>query len=169
MTRFRLIFALLAALLVSPGFAQDISNPQTDASKLATGSLAPARLSLSQATNALGADVNLNNTSNFFDGPSVAQGSTGTWFASGSVTIKDTGVGGGLFFYKLWDGTSVIASGSVTTANASQLVTVSLSGYLASPAGNIRMSVKDLTATTGVIAASSAGPNSSIVSVYRLN
>jgi hypothetical protein len=40
----------------------------------------------SPVTNSLGADVLLNNTANYFTGPSVAQGTSGTWFASGNVT-----------------------------------------------------------------------------------
>src|SRR6516164_2647370 len=38
----------------------------------------------------LGADVILNNISNYFDGPSVAQGSSGTWFVTGNGTLTDT-------------------------------------------------------------------------------
>src|SRR5512146_502647 len=41
-------------------------------------------------TNSLSGNVALNNISNFFDGPSVAQGTGGTWFASGTVTLTDT-------------------------------------------------------------------------------
>src|SRR5215469_1021265 len=37
----------------------------------------------------LGADVALNNITTYFDGPSVAQGSVGTWYASGTVTLTD--------------------------------------------------------------------------------
>lgn len=126
-------------------------------------------LSQSPATNVLGADVAMNNTGNFFDGPSVAPPPGATLVrASGQITIKDTGAGGGLFFYKLWDGTTVIASGSITTANASQLATVSLSGQITNPTGNIRMSCKDQTAITGVICFNAAGPNCSSIEVTRI-
>src|SRR2546426_953355 len=47
--------------------------------------LNPAIPTLTPITNSLGADVALNNTANYFDGPSVAQGTSGTWFASGTV------------------------------------------------------------------------------------
>lgn len=64
-------------------------------------------LQITPLSNSLGADVPLNNTANYFDGPSVAQGTSGTWFASGTVTCKDTA--GASFFAKLWDGASVLA------------------------------------------------------------
>src|SRR5438067_1919711 len=40
--------------------------------------------------NSLAADVALNNTILYFDGPSVMQGSLGTWFASGTILVTDT-------------------------------------------------------------------------------
>src|SRR6516165_6342556 len=57
----------------------------------------------------LGADVLLNNTANYFDGPSVAQGTTRTWWASGTITVLDTGAAATIHA-KLWDGTTVISS-----------------------------------------------------------
>lgn len=116
-------------------------------------------VSLTRASNVLGADVNLNNTSNYFDGPSMAQGSTGTWFAIGTITLSDSSVTSSNIHVKLWDGTNVIASTSITTedANASARVSVTLSGYITSPAGNIRMSARDITATTGRILFNQSG------------
>ncbi len=106
-------------------------------------------------TNSLGADVNLNNTANYFDGPSVAQGSTGTWFVSGLVSVTD--VGSAEFYAKLWDGTTVIASGSVTVGGANQRQNIALSGFISSPAGNLRISVRDITLTTGKISFNTTG------------
>jgi hypothetical protein len=57
-----------------------------------------------------GADVPLNNTANYFDGPSTAQGASGTWFAAGTITLTDTGTTA-IYACKLWDGTTVISSG----------------------------------------------------------
>lgn len=107
---------------------------------------------LSTFTNSLGADVNLNNTANFFTGPTVAQGTTGTWFASGTVTMGGASLAAGdNFIVKLWDGTTVIASTKATYEGPSgtQVKSVSLSGYLASPAADIRISIK-CTTNTGV-------------------
>lgn len=100
----------------------------------------------------LGADVNLNNITTFFDGPSVAQGSAGTWFVSGSVTVQDT-AGAATIVAKLWDGTNVIDSGLATVSAANGRVCINLSGCIASPAGNLRISVKDGTSTNGQIVA----------------
>lgn len=107
---------------------------------------------LTNITNVLAADVPLNNTANYFDGPSCAQGTTGTWLAMGTVVCNDSAASNTTFDAKLWDGTTVIASAqgvSIATANAP--VSLSLVGVLASPAGNIRISVKDPTAATGQI------------------
>lgn len=126
-------------------------------------------LSATALTNSLSGDVALNNTSNYFDGPTVAQGTTGTWFASGQVTVKDT-AGIALFYWKLWDGTTVIASGlSNQFSGAASGVTISCSGYIASPAGNIRISVRDAGSTSGSILANDSGNSKdSTISVFRI-
>ena len=106
-------------------------------------------------TASLGADVALNNTANYFDGPSVAQGTSGTWFVSGTVVAIDTS-GLANFAVKLTDGTSVIAS-SYATASVNIYTTISVSGYITSPAGNLRISVKDLNSTSGLIKFNQSG------------
>lgn len=114
-----------------------------------------APIAMSPITNSLASDVALNNGSNFFTGPTVAQGTAGTWFASGTVTLVDT-AGTATFNVKLWDGTTVISATRVTS-NSTGNVTASLSGYIASPAGNIRISVQDLTSTSGKIVYNDSG------------
>lgn len=114
------------------------------------------RLSMSTASNTLGADVLLNNTATFFDGPSMAQGTSGTWFVSGGVTVLDTAGAAGIFA-KLWDGTTVIASGVVSTAANGSAAVLTLSGFITSPAGNIRISCKDVTSTNGQILFNASG------------
>jgi len=78
-----------------------------------------------------------------YTGPSVAQGTAGTWFASGQVTVGSSG-GGDNFDAILWDGTTVIDSCRFTTTSVSggYVAAVTLSGVLANPAGNIRISVR---------------------------
>jgi hypothetical protein len=123
---------------------------------------------LSSLTNSLGADVAMNNTVNYFDGPSVAQGTTGTWFASGTVTVLDTTAA--QINCKLWDGTTVMASARIFTglANAAQIV--ALSGILATPAGNIRMSCNDVSTTAGLIKFNQSGNSKdSTISAFRIN
>jgi hypothetical protein len=123
--------------------------------------------SLTSVTNSLGADVLMNNTSNYFDGPSTAQGTSGTWFATGAVIVSDTGSAPQIFC-KLWDGTTVIASTTMNVSSTNASENVALSGVLASPAGNIRISCKD-TVTTGVIRFNQSGNSKdSTLTVIRI-
>ena len=122
-----------------------------------TGNYPNPTLSMSPITNSLSADVALNNTALYFDGPSVAQGSVGTWFVSGTVSLTQASpVNNSQFEVKLWDGTTVIASAlaipaGTGAAGTSLWISVSLSGYIAAPAGNLRISVRDIVNTTGAI------------------
>lgn len=122
-----------------------------------------------QITNSLSGDVALNNTANYFDGPSVAQGSTGTWCASGTVTVKDTAGAASNIYAKLWDGTTTIASTATQTTTAGTPATISLSGCLATPAGNLRISVRDVATTTGVIQFNQTGlSKDATITAYRV-
>jgi hypothetical protein len=118
-----------------------------------SGVLSTKNPALTSVTGALGADVALNNTANFFDGPSINPG-TGVWFVSGTVTINDTTAAG--FYVKLWDGTTVIASAAASIP-ASSTITVSVSGVITNPASNVKISVRDITATSGSIKFNTTG------------
>ncbi len=119
-------------------------------------------------TNSIGADVAMDNIGLYFTGPTIAQGTSGTWWASGQVTVYDTG-GNTTFLAKLWDGTTVIDSAYYTATAANQAVVISLSGFIANPAGNIRISVNDQGRTTGVIGANLSGnAKDSTVSAIRI-
>lgn len=134
----------------------------------AAGSVVGASLSLSQITASLGADVLLNNTANYFDGPSIAQGTTGTWWVSGQVVIVDSTAAASMQI-KLWDGTTVIDSANVLCPAANFQVVVSLSGFKASPAGNLRISVKDGSTTAGTILFNASGNSKdSTISAFRI-
>lgn len=127
-----------------------------------------APVTLSPITNTLSGNVTLNNTGTFFDGPSVAQGTAGTWFASGTVVCKDT-AGAANFDVKLWDGTTVIASTRMNATAANVQVSISISGYISSPAGNIRISVKDSTNANGLIEFNASGSSKdATISVIRI-
>lgn len=122
--------------------------------------------SLTSITNSLSADVALNVTSSFFDGPSVAQGTTGTWFASGTVLISNPGVASECDA-KLWDGTTIIASANFNLAGTPTTGSISLSGVITSPAGNLRISVKCIDSDAAVISAdlTGLGKDSSITAI----
>lgn len=121
-----------------------------------------------QLTNSLGADVLLNNVGTYFDGPSVAQGTHGTWFASGQVTVRDN-AGVATISAKLWDGTTVISSGAASIPAAGEVAVIALSGFLASPAGNLRISVNDPTSTSGFIKFNQSGNSKdSTITAFRV-
>lgn len=123
---------------------------------------------LSKIANSLSGDVALNHTGSYFDGPTVAQGTAGTWFASGTVSVTDT-AGAANINVKLWDGTTVIASAAAFVPSVNANISISLSGYIASPAGNIRMSVNDNTSTSGAIKFNASGNSKdSTVSAIRI-
>ncbi len=126
----------------------------TSLSALSGGSLAPPTVALQNASNALSGNVALNNTAAFFDGPSMAQGTSGTWFVSGTVTVQDNASAANILA-KLWDGTTVIASTQGFIGGVAGTISLTLSGIIASPAGNIRISVADVTTTSGLIRANS--------------
>lgn len=105
---------------------------------------------------ALGADVLLNNVTTYFDGPSVAQGTTGTWFVSGTVSLVDS-AGAASMAAKLWDGTTIICTGFVTTPTNNFVGSVALSGFISAPVGNLRISCRDSTAATGKILFNASG------------
>lgn len=109
-------------------------------------------------TKSLTSNVALADTANFFTGPAVTQGTSGVWFASGHVTVRDASAPIATFTAKLWDGTTVAAA-SVQTNNASSQYcgTIHLAGVFVNPVGNIRISVRDATNLTGFIVASDSG------------
>jgi hypothetical protein len=102
-------------------------------------------VNLSSLTNSLGADVNLTNSATFFDGPKVAQGTAGTWLATGNVSVLPVTYGDE-FEVRLDDGTAIIArTGGVWQADGGAITTLmsfSLSGVLTTPAGDLRLSVR---------------------------
>ena len=123
----------------------------------------------SQVTNSLSGDVALNNTANYFDGPSVAQGTSGTWFVSGTVTVTDTASSPAGFNIKLWDGTTVVASQQISVPTATYNGQCALSGFITSPAGNLRISVRDVTATSGKIVFNNSGnAKDSTITAFRI-
>lgn len=145
-----------------------VDTSVTTTKKILVDELRKALLSQTALTNSLSGDVTLNNTVGFFDGPVVAQGTTGTWYASGTVTMIDTSAAA-RFVAKLWDGTTVIASAVADTATTNGAVSISLSGYIASPAGNIRISVLDASSTNGLIKADLSGSaKDSTISAVRI-
>ena len=106
-------------------------------------SIAPLLNVLTKATTA---DITVSGGAGVYtDGPSVAQGTTGIWYASGTLTFGAPG--NTQPNVKLWDGTTVMASGGALLLGGDNL-TVSLSGIITNPAGNIKMSAASATTST---------------------
>jgi hypothetical protein len=118
-------------------------------------------------TNSLSGAVTMTTKLTYYDGPTVAQGTLGTWFASGTITISTPAVSDQVLV-KLWDGTTLIDSG-IGQAGSGQLITVSLSGYITSPAGNLRISANNATTNGGTIATSNGiDAKASTISAFRI-
>lgn len=159
------------AYLASPTFTGTPAAPTaavgTSTTQLATTAFVNAAHTVT--TNSLGADVTLANTSTYYDGPSCAQGTTGTFLATGTVTVKDLGAANAVFYCKLWDGTTVIDSAVVTASVSNSGVPCTLSGVLASPAANIKISVRDTSNTNGRIVFNDSGNSKdSTLTVVRI-
>ena len=148
------VLSVSGADLIWRTLAVDLATSQ------ATGILPRAKggFDADEITNALAANANMTATGAYFTGPTVAQGTSGTWFVRGSITVINTG-GGDNVNVKLWDGTNVIASASVALVSISGTyrANVHLSGIAVSPAGNLRISVSPVSRTDGVIAFNQSG------------
>ncbi len=98
-------------------------------------------------TNALSGNVAFSSTGTTFTGPSVTQTTNpGTWFVTGGITFQDD-TSAFKVFAKLWDATTVIASGAARTAAATIPAQITLSGVITNPSSNIKISAVANTAT----------------------
>src|ERR1700748_3490324 len=123
------------------------SSGNCDNTSSNAGSPCNAAVNLTSLANSLSADVLLTPAATFVTGPTIAQGSTGTFFVSAGITFVDT-TQAQTVKCRLWDGTTVIDSRTMTTAAANFVGDLSLSGVIASPAGNLRVSCKSTAGTT---------------------
>lgn len=131
--------------------AVKVDNTTLQASGGVISTLNPA---LSRASATLGANVATNNTANYFTGPSVNLGTTGTWLVIGKVTLTNSVQSDNVI--KLWDGTTIIDSAVAFVVGAVG-ITITLAGIITNPAGNLRVSVRDRSTTSGQIAFNSSG------------
>lgn len=128
----------------------------------------PSTVSASPITNSLGSNTTITNGGGFTDGPSIAQGTSGTWWAGGTVTLQDSAATDTVKC-KLWDGTTVIDSGAQFINSANNSYTMSLSGFLASPAANIKISCATTSAATTSFRFNDSGASKdSTVSAHRI-
>lgn len=139
----------------------DLTTDVTGVLPRANGGFTPSNLSA-----ALGADVTMSNTALYYDGPSLTQGTSGTWYVSGSITLGVTA--GNPINVKLWDGTTVIASGEATGPTVTGVFQVHLSGIISSPAGNLRISARSPAAAATMYYDVSGNGKDSNITAFRI-
>jgi len=117
-----------------------------------------APLNVPFLTLSLGANVAMNATATYFTGPSVAQGTVGIWDVTGKVTVAGP-VGGDIVDVKLWDGNTVIDSCRMHLVSVSGTYygVATLSGCIANPGGDLRISVSPVSRADGFIAYNASG------------
>ena len=135
-------------------YSNVMGQPNGVATLDAGGKVPYPQVALTALTASLGADVLLNNSANYFDGPSLALG-TGTWFVSCTLTYISTAVAE--CFAKLWDGTTIMASADAYVHVAGGKDTVSLSGIITNPVGNVRVSMRDSSDVNGKLLFNASG------------
>lgn len=133
-----------------------------------TFAVASNTLNMAPITAALGADLALGAAGTLTAGPTIAQGSTGTWFVSGTVTVASSSAASS-FSVRLWDGTTTVASAIGLSSGAGSQVAFHLSGYITSPAGNLRISVADNTTANGSFRFNNSGYSKDcVISAFRI-
>ena len=146
--------------------------PDIDLTSMVTGVLPRANggFDADEITASLGANVAMTVTGTYYTGPSIAQGTSGTWLVSGNVTVQNTG-GGDIVNVKLWDGTTVVASTRMHLVSVSGTYygVAHLSGKIASPAGDLRISVSPVGRGDGEIAYNASGNSKdSTITAFRI-
>ena len=108
-----------------------------------------------QLSNSLGADVALNDTSKYFDGPAIALPEGGVWFVTATITVDDYSSGAHIEA-RITDGTNVLASTAVTLGNTTFKGTITLSAFVN---GGLTATIQAVDTTTvfGRILAKSLG------------
>ncbi len=86
-------------------------------------------------------------TSAFTDSAASASlGTTGIWLVTASVVVQTAvAAAGGSVGFKLWDGTTIMNTGYLSTPAAGYPCQATLSGVIANPAANVRLSCQGLT------------------------
>lgn len=118
--------------------------------------------------NSLTTNVALSTATQYFTGPQVAQGTTGTWLAMGQVTCDDS-LSSGVYDVQLTDGTTTVAAGEMRDSGQGNRAMLSLSGVFVNPAGNIAIQAKDRISSGGRLLYNGSGTSTdSTINVVRI-
>ena len=126
-------------------------------------------VSVGAVSNALGANVSITNTTSYFDGPVSSQGAaTGTFFVVATCAAFNSNAANN-YGFRLWDGTTVIASGLAASSAVNQTISMTLAAIITNPAGSIKMSVRNFTNGSGNIQFNGSGDSKDCnITVYRI-
>jgi hypothetical protein len=113
----------------------------------------------------LGSNVALSSAGTFVDIISVAQGSSGTWWAT--VNIENAESAGDILTCKLWDGSTVF--NSLAAGSSTNFDHFSMSGIITSPSGNIKLTCKSNNGDITIYNNASGLANDTNLTVVRLN
>jgi len=168
------IVASSAALILGTVRAETLGTVQSVATSIGltggpintTGTLA---VSLTNTTNTLAGNVAISSAGTLADGPTITQGTSGVWFASGGMVVSSTAAIGTNFYARLWDGTTFLDSANLVTGGANQRITFSLSGLITNPSSNIKMSVLNPDGNPGTIEFNRTGSSKdSTLTAFRI-
>ena len=99
------------------GFLKKLDNTATNFMNGAGNWAAPSSaVSLSSSVHSLSANVTMTSANTFYDGPQLTLG-VGTWLLIGSVCLSTPAGSAATGSAKLWNGTTVAASGGGSDAN----------------------------------------------------
>lgn len=132
-----------------------------------TNSTNDIRVSLPVFTSVLGADTNYTSTSFVDTSLSVTQGTTGVFLVLCNVTVLLAA--SAIPYFKLYDGTTVIASAGFNGPAGGGRYSTTLSGIITNPAGNIRLAISENNASTTTIKFNATGAGKdSVLTVIRI-
>lgn len=120
---------------------------------------------LTSSTASLGSNVALNNTSVYFDGPSVNVGTSGTWFVTANVVVAD--VNATSVAYKLWDGTTTVSSAEAWVPAGIGIQTT-ISGIITNPAAALKISVKSADTAASLVFNNSGNSKDCTITAVRI-
>lgn len=148
--------ALSAGMMTLGGRYLVMYDPNANGSAGAFLLLNPSLFQHSALSNYLTANLAVSSAA-YTNGASVAQGTAGTWLATGQVTFLDTNAVANNLSAKMWDGTTVLAATSQIRVVAGGYTTFALVGAISSPAGDIRIACLALNSTTNMTSTNANG------------